>query len=187
MTELTNEQIFKEAWLAANDQGMFGGRVKAGLEALRAANRLALPPGEDAMERARDAGMEAIDWDMVANGEGDPAECADIAIRAALTALTTACTAPQAESDHEYLLKARALHQTNSGLPSSTVDEGKIADLLREHRHAYTYTTDQGSKYAGCYCGARPKPLGAAPDDDWLHLHQARAVVEAIGGEIRGE
>lgn len=51
----------------------------------------------------------------------------DEILRAALVA--AAGVAPQAESEHEYLLKARALHQTNSGLPSSTVDE---AALIRE-------------------------------------------------------
>ena len=79
--------------------------------------------------------------------------------RAALEA--AAGVAPQAGSEHEYLLKARALHQTNSGLPSGTVDEGKLAEVIRR-----SYENEQGLKIR---------------DDK----RTARAVAEWLRGESR--
>ena len=75
--------------------------------------------------------------------------------------VTAAATAPQSESEHEYLLKARALHQTNSGLPSSTVDEDALAEVIRR-----SYENEQGLKIR---------------DDK----RTARAVAEWLRGESR--
>ena len=41
---------------------------------------------QSSAERAHDIGMDAIDWDMVRGGVGDPQEAASIAVRAALEA-----------------------------------------------------------------------------------------------------
>lgn len=54
-----------------------------------------------------------------------------------------------------------------------------LADLLREHRHAYSYTTGRGSRYVGCACGARPERL-RGPDDAWLALHQGQELLKCL-------
>lgn len=55
-----------------------------------------------------------------------------------------------------------------------------LADLLREHRHAYSYTTGRGSRYIGCACGATPEKRSPAPDDAWLALHQAQELLKCL-------
>lgn len=71
MSDKTNEQIFKEAWTAANKRGEQNVRVKAGLAALEAAGRLASEPTDEQVERAAKA-LESHRHVMVAPG---PHEC----------------------------------------------------------------------------------------------------------------
>ena len=63
--------------------------------------------------------------------------------------------------EHGYTLKARELHQTNSGLPSSTVDVDKLAEVLNRDE---------------CY---------DIPYGRFDRYSAARAVAEWLGGEGR--
>ena len=122
------------------------------------------------VEAAFEEGMDAIDWGMVRNGEGDPQEAAGIAVRAALVAAQGA--APQAESEvdiYEQVCRVieRAMsevwnleggydalpevaatdivHRFNLAapvLPSSGVDEDKLAEVIARVSHR---AIDQGA------------------------------------------
>lgn len=105
---------------------------------------------------------QGYDYDLHGQDGNNDYEMGLAVADAALAALAAAQgAAPQAESEHEHLLKARALHQTNSGLPSSTVDEDALAEVIRR-----SYENEQGLKIR---------------DDK----RTARAVAEWLRGESR--
>lgn len=105
-------------------------------------------------------------------------------LRAALVAAQGA--APQAESEHEYLLKALELHQTNSGLPSSTVDEwvyrARISIL-----NSGSHTSPEAAR-AALDRMIEDHVLELEPEPVFIEKRLRNAwvpVVEAIGGEGR--
>lgn len=184
----TNGQIVAKALVAHCEDHKMPvprGSVKKIVEALRVAGRLAGEPTEAQVEAAakiiRRASLKttADPGDFWSDCYEAEREVWRAGARAALVA--AAGVAPQVESEHEYLLKARALHQTNSGLPSSTVDEGKIANEMERHRHVMVAPGPHR-----CSCGfvmsENPGFSGWAREHK---LHVARVVVEAIRGEGR--
>ena len=90
----TAEQIIEEVLHPFPERVWLSHRIVA---RLRAAGLLGGDPTEEQIERAHDAGMNAVDWDMVREGVDDPAEAASIAVRIALAA---AGVAPQELSAH---------------------------------------------------------------------------------------
>lgn len=69
--------------------------------------------------------------------------------------------------------------------PSSTADEGKIADVLTDHVLMEPNGGTSSWSWCECSCGFEVKREGATRDyvEKLARKHQARAVVEAIGGE----
>lgn len=83
---------------------------------------------------------------------------------------------PMAEGYAEKAVEALRAAGRLAGQPSSTVGEEKLAEVIADHNEVYLPMTGD----SGCKCGWRTS-IG-----DYDHaLHQARAVIEAIGGEGR--
>ena len=99
------------------------------------------------------------------------------ALNAALTSYSTGALL-EVEYRNAALLARRALLAPTRVQPSSTVDEGKLAEVIAAHE-----MTSWGSrKWSGCECG---EVYEVCPEGivKWHANHRARAVVEAIGGE----
>lgn len=183
----TNEQIAAQSIEGFIGLGLIYLVAEKVLEALAAAGRLAGEPSEDQITKALNAFYDSADGQTVNHDR----------MRAALAA--AAGTAPQTESALSQLntilgvdiwgaksfradvridfdefgnvLKAEVTAPTES---SSTVDVEKLAEVIADHNEVYLPRTGD----SGCKCGWRTS-IG-----DYDHaLHQARAVVEAIGGE----
>lgn len=166
----TNEQIVAHVLSFATDRdGSTCEEYAEGVVyALRTAGRLAGEPTPEQVEAAAKAMHGTRNPWFAAYGDWGAAgfEIKKAFRDSARAALVAAAGAePQAESEHEYLLKARELHQTNSGLPSSTVDEGKWRDVAKSVIERRPYSEETRREIRG------------------LENAIARAVVEAIGGE----
>lgn len=200
----TNEQIVYEVLgMCGMLLGTRGSAAKRAIEELEAANRLAGEPSEEQVERA----AIAFTCETQSEWDASPETYKQMIREDMRSALNAASVAPQAESgdpDELYWRIKDALSDPVAGLsevrrrriaellskklaepapvqPSSTVDEGVVADAISAHNTWYTRNPHTHEAWQGCTCGDR-LPSGVAKNE-WHAAHQARAVVEAIRGE----
>jgi hypothetical protein len=114
--------------------------------------------------------------------------------------------APQAESEYEHLLKARALHQTNAGLPSSTespVEPFKtwFACWWKNEPNAIAESNAQSAFYAGwdarglSSSGVDEDALAEVTEsiirENWEMFddrrHQAQVIARAVAEWLKGQ